>query len=253
MAALVEGRAWARNLVGEAGAAIYRLHGRAGEPDLYLKHGAGPVADDVTDEMARLRWLAAHVELPEMRHFVASPDAAWLLTIALPGRTAYQRLESSPADAPAVVDALAQFLIRFHSIPVESCPFNSGHRLRLRQAHERMEAGLVDIDDFDDSHAGWTARQVWDEIVALAAFAPDPVVTHGDYSLDNLLLEGGAVTGCIDVGRVGVADRYQDIAILWNCLEEFGPALQRRFLAAYGIERLDEAKLRFHLGLDEFF
>lgn len=248
--ALVEGRAWARDLIGESGGAVYRLHA-PGEPDLYLKQGIGAVAGDISDEMVRLRWLGERLPVPAVQHFESGADGAWLLMTALPGRTAYQRLVESPGDL-AIVDALALFLRRTHAIPVETCPFNSDHRLRLGLARARIDAGLVDVEDFDDCHAGWTAEQVWDEVTKLLPLTPDPVVTHGDYSLDNILLEGGAVTGCIDVGRAGIAERYQDVAILWNCLGEFGAAHQQRFLTTYGIE-LDEAKLRFHLGLDEFF
>lgn len=88
---------------------------------------------------------------------------------------------------------------------------------------------------------------------ALLPLSPDPVVTHGDYSLDNLLIQDGEVVGCIDAGRVGIADRYQDIAIVWNCLGEFGPESQEGFLRAYGIAGPDRRKLDFHLMLDELF
>ncbi|TQN56593.1 hypothetical protein FLX27_28555 [Agrobacterium tumefaciens] len=40
-----------------------------------------------------------------------------------------------------------------------------------------------------------------------------------------------APISCIDAGRVGIADRCQDIAIIWNGLEEFTGNRQRRFLA----------------------
>lgn len=79
------------------------------------------------------------------------------------------------------------------------------------------------------------------------------MVTHGDFSLDNLMIREGEVTGCIDVGRMGVADRYQDLAILWNSLGEFGPELQARLLEQYGVEEPDQRRLRFHLLLDELF
>ena len=81
----------------------------------------------------------------------------------------------------------------------------------------------------------------------------DRVFTHGDFTLDNLLIEGGAVVGCIDVGRAGVADRYQDLALLWNCLGEFGLDLQARLFAQYGIDRPDPRRMGFHLLLDELF
>lgn len=253
MARLLRGRTWARDFVGESGSLVYRLRGQSNEPDLYLKLGRGPAALDVTDEMVRLNWLARYVPVPAVQHFVASPDEAWLLMTGLPGRTAYQLLQAEPENRASVVDALARFLRRLHDIPAENCPFNSDRRLRLSQARERMVAGLVDVDDFNDEHKGWTAQEVWNEMIALQPFAPDPVVTHGDFSLDNILLEGQEIAGCIDVGRVGIADRYQDLAILWNCLGEFDATLQQRLLATYGIDQPDKSKLRFHLGLDEFF
>jgi aminoglycoside 3'-phosphotransferase-1 len=140
ISARLEGYAWARDMVGESGSAVYRLHGRSGAPDLYLKHGRGCVADDVVDEMVRLRWLAAHVPVPAVPCFVSTPGEAWLLTTALPGETAYQALCARPADAIAIVDALADFLRRLHAIPVSACPFDAGHLHRLALAHKRIEA-----------------------------------------------------------------------------------------------------------------
>ncbi len=87
----------------------------------------------------------------------------------------------------------------------------------------------------------------------LLPLKPDPVVTHGDFSLDNVLIGGGEVVGCIDVGRVGIGDRYQDIAILWNSLGEFGSSLQERLFEQYGIADPERGKLQFHLMLDELF
>lgn len=252
LATIVEGHDWLRDRVGESGGAVYRLH-KAGQPSLYLKHGVDLVVSDLVDEMARLHWLQAWISVPRIRHFTVADTGAWLLSDAVPGRTAFQLLDSDPAGRIAVVDALAVFLGRLHAVPVECCPFNSDHRFRLIQAHERMAGGLVDTDEFDPERQGWSAEQVWAEMTRLLPFDPDPVVTHGDYSLDNVLLHAGSVSGCIDLGRAGIADRYQDLAIAWNCLGEFDGSLQRRFLQTYGIQEPDTRKLRFHLMLDEFF
>lgn len=252
LSALVESRAWFRNLIGEAGAAVHRL-ALPDAPDLYLKHGRGEVATDMMDEAVRLCWLGPHVSTPQMLHVSTDADAAWLLTTALPGRTAYDLLTSDPSQAPHIIDRLAAFLKTLHAIPVALCPFDSGPDRRLPLAHARMQAGLVDVDDFDATHEGWSAQQVWDEMIALRPAVIDPVVTHGDYSLDNILIVEGEVSGCIDVGRLGIADRYQDLTILWNNLDEFGPDAQTRLLTAYGVAEPNEDKLRFHLALDEFF
>lgn len=253
MAPLAQGRVWRRNLVGQAGADVYRLPGLGPDQDLYLKHGIGRAADDLTSEMARLRWIGEHLPVPEVRCFVSSPPEAWLLSTALQGQTAFELLQEEPDSAASLVPAIARFLRRIHAIPVEGCPFNADHRLRLALARQHLEAGLVDTDDFDDDHAGWSAEQVWAEMTALLPIVPDSVVTHGDFSLDNLLCDGGEVVGCLDLGRAGIADRYQDLAILWNNLREFGEEPAKLLFEAYGIDRPDWAKLRFHLDLDEFF
>jgi aminoglycoside 3'-phosphotransferase-1 len=250
LAAHTDGYSWSRDTVGQSGGAVYRLHGKPGAPSRYIKHGRGEVAHDLADEMLRLRWLAPHVAVPAVRHFEHGAGEAWLLMDAVRGRTAWQALSSAPEHAGNIVDALARFLRRLHAIPAAGCPFSGD---RLHKARARLDAGMVDEEDFDEERAGWSAGRVWTEMTALLPLPPEPVVTHGDYSLDNLFLHHGDVAGCIDVGRAGIADRYQDLAILWNCLGEFGPSLQRRLFESYGIPRPDERRLRFHLMLDEFF
>ena len=204
--------------------------------------------------MARLRWLAGHLPTATLLQFECTRSQAWLLTQAVPGQTAYEWLQQTPSRAPQIAAALAQVLTRLHALPVAHCPFQSPLEHRLTQAQARLEAGLIDANDFDEARQGWTAQQVLQELMRLKPAALDLVVSHGDYSLDNVLLdEQLRLTGLIDVGRLGVADRYQDLAILWNCLEEFGASAQRAFFSAYGIARPDKRRLDFHLCLDECF
>lgn len=253
ISAELDGYKWARNSVGQSGGAVYRLHGKVGAPDLFLKYGKGLLADDISDEMVRLRWLGGHVPTPTVVHFVRTSREAWLLMTEVPEDAAYQIMKAYPDRRIEIVDAIAAFLHRIHAIPIGDCPFTSNHEHRLLRARARMDAKLVDEDDFDEDREGWTAEQIWDALQGMLPLAADPVVTHGDYSLDNLLIHDGEVAGCIDAGRVGIADRYQDLAIAWNCLGEFGAPLQERFLARYGVHELDRRKLEFHLMLDELF
>ncbi|MGT3382117.1 phosphotransferase, partial [Escherichia coli] len=90
-------------------------------------------------------------------------------------------------------------------------------------------------------------RQQQDEPGRFSICSRQAAVVH------NLIFDEGKLIGCIDVGRVGIADRYQDLAILWNCLGEFSPSLQKRLFQKYGIDNPDMNKLQFHLMLDEFF
>jgi aminoglycoside 3'-phosphotransferase-1 len=249
---LVAGCRWSRDLVGESGGSVYRLE-KDGAAGLYLKHGEGEIAAAVIDEMVRLAWLEGRLAVPAVRGFVGLPGEAWLLTTAIPGRTAFQWLQDSPDDRPGIVTLLAAHLRALHDLQLDLCPFDSSLAHRMALARLRLDAGTVDADDLGDEHDGWTPQQVWDEMTAELPLAEDRVVTHGDYSLDNILIEDGRVTGCIDVGRLGVGDRYQDLAILGNCLGEFDAALQAQLFRDYGIAEPDRAKLRVFSNLDEFF
>ncbi len=253
MAIRLQGYRWTRSTVGESGSSVYRLSGIANAPNLVLKYGRGVVAADITAEAERLRWLNQRIEAPAVVEFSRTDDEAWLLMSALPGRTAYELLEADASGHTRVVDTLATFLKRLHAIPTADCPFNSDHHVRLAQARGRIDAGLVEEDDFDAERAGWSADDVWSDLQTLLPLATEPVVTHGDFSLDNLIIDDAGTVRCIDVGRAGIADRYQDLAILWNGLGEFGEPLQARLFDRYGLAEPDERRLRFHLLLDELF
>jgi aminoglycoside 3'-phosphotransferase-1 len=121
----------------------------------------------------------------------------------------------------------------------------------MGKAHRNIESELVDTEDFDAGRQGLTPEQVWAQLLGLLPLPFSRVVTHGDFSLDNIMLEDRRVTGCIDVGRVGAADPYQDLSVLWNNLAEFGGDLQRELFRAYGSARPDSKMLKFHLCLDE--
>lgn len=251
--ARLEGYQLSSDSIGESDANVYRFNGAPGRPELFLKHAIGDAADELAGEMVRLRWLKAYLPVPEIVYFVRDENEAWLLTRALEGSSAGEVLRSEPARREETIDALAACMLRIHAIPADECPFNSQLALRLHEARRRIDAGLVDTDDFDDERQGWTPQQVWNAIREYMPLNAEMVVTHGDFSLDNLLIRDGKVSGCIDVGRLGVADRYQDLAIIWNCLQDFGPELQTRFFQQYGLAHIDQSRLNLHLLLDEFF
>ncbi|WP_447413271.1 phosphotransferase, partial [Clostridium perfringens] len=69
----------------------------------------------------------------------------------------------------------------------------------MAHARRLIDADMVDTDDFDSDHDGWIAEQLWDRLVALRRCVRPCAVTHGDYSLGNVMIdEGGRVMGCID-------------------------------------------------------
>lgn len=251
--ALTAGARWKPVEAGESGGAVWRLSWPDGAP-AYLKHGTGLVADAIAGEAARLRWLAGRAPVPAVRLFTCAPNASWLLTDAVPGLTGDEWLARSPDALPLIVRGCAALMRQLHMLPIDDCPFDAGYRIRLADAQRLVAAELVDEDDFDAEHRGWSAAEVLAKAERLAGFAGERAVTHGDFSLGNILFdEAGRVTGCIDVGRAGVADPYQDIAILWQNLTELGVGAERMLLDELGIAVVDDRRLAFHRSLDELF
>lgn len=241
-----------RDTVGESGGVIHRLD-VPGRPSLFLKQGAGRIARDIADEYARLRWAQGQLPVPQLIAFAEEADTAWLLSEAVAGTAAHAWLEANPDRRADAVAGMARLLRRLHALPAETCPFNAGMPLRMIGARANIDDGLVPEDEFDDARAGWTAEQVWDKLRSIPPVTAAPVITHGDFSLDNIFLdEAGEVVGLIDLGRLGVADRYQDLAILLNCFNEFDSALGEVLFDVYG-EQPDPQRIELHLLLDELF
>jgi aminoglycoside phosphotransferase len=63
------------------------------------------------------------------------------------------------------------------------------------------------------------------------------VVCHGDACAPNTLIgDGGRWSGHVDLGSLGVADRWADIAVAtWSAELNYGPGWERTLLDAYGI------------------
>ena len=156
-----------------------------------------------------------------------------------------QTLVSSGA-TPALLVDVGQALARLHALPLGPVRPGPDHRIALSHAADAVGVLCPAL-----------ATRTRELAAVLGESLPADglrVVSHGDFSLDNLLMSAeGEVTGVIDVGRAGIADRYRDLAILANCLDDFGPALSEVFFSAYGIATPDARKLEFHLLLDECF
>jgi kanamycin kinase len=157
--------------------------------------------ESLADEAVRMRWLARAASVPVPEVLGLHRDAASgdvLVTAAIPAPSIVSAAGlRDPEEAAA---ALGEGLRRLHGLDVAACPFPA---------------------------PDWTASAPIDEAV----------VCHGDPCAPNTLIAGGRFAGLVDLGRVGVGDRWSDLAVAswsleWNGLGDAEPA----FWQAYGIE-----------------
>jgi aminoglycoside phosphotransferase len=247
-----------------SGATVYRVDRRVdGRPDFYVKATAPREPDDPrfqpAGEADRLRWLSDQgLPVPEVVEVSGNGECQWLVTTALPGRSAAGNWGQE--ERLRVVDVVADVARAVHSLPVAECPFDRSLSVLLGQAKVAVRAGAVDLADVDDDHRGWTAQELLDELTSSPPPAEDDlVVCHGDLCLDNVLIapETLSLAGIVDAGRVGIADRWLDLSVAVNDIGAdekwgYGPADADRFLRRYGIADIDRRKLAYYQLIDEF-
>ena len=245
--------------IGQSGAGVYRLEHPA-QATQFLK-----ITDQHVDESfsakaeaQRLEWLTAKgASVPRVLALVESDGLECLLTTALEGHDASQPWV--PEDVPRVIEAMARGLRSLHALEVSDCPFDRRLEMVLPDVWRRVQAGLVEEEDFESHHQGLSAHGLHQMLLERYPASEDLVFTHGDFCVPNVIVRPDPVqlSGFVDLGRAGIADRYQDLALITRSLESehLNPQFcgwSPYFLECYGIEP-DAAKLEFYRILDEFY
>jgi aminoglycoside 3'-phosphotransferase II len=246
---LLEGFALQPITTGKSGANVWRA--TRGDESWFVK--AQESVDALRLESQRFAWLQAHdIPVPEVIAYASDDPREFLVTRALPG------VDASEAPDPRVaVIAIAQTLRQLHALEPWDFPFDRRLEFAIPEARQNMVHGLVDETDFEPQRLGRTAQDLFAELLETQPTTEDLVITHGDACLPNFIIDGARVSGLIDLGRAGIADRYQDIALTLRSLSSpRNPrfhGLGDLLLEVYGLRELNLAKLEFYQLLDEFY
>lgn len=234
-------------------AQVYRLWDAA-QPISFLKVEVRDAATTLAADVARLRWLAHRLPVPQVLAYHEDEHGCYLLTSVVSGTDTATLAERADTDIAQVVRLLAAGLRQVHAVDITDCPFDARLAQTLAQARQRIDLGLVDEHAIGEQWGGRTIPELWDELLATMPAHEDLVFTHGDACLPNLLVEGNRVSGFVDLGRAGVGDRYRDLALTQRSLiRNYSATWVPLFFAEYGLPQPDEAKLTFYQLLDEFF
>lgn len=179
--------------------------------DRFLKWSPDGVGlPSIANETARLHWAARWTAVPRVLDSGAVEGGEWLLTAALPGESAVTaRWARQPTRAARAIGAGLRAL--HDALPLDDCPFTWSVEHRLAAKGIDTFPAPPDIDRL--------------------------VVCHGDACAPNTLIgDDGHFTAHVDLGRLGVADRWADLAVAtyslgWN----FGEGHDDALLDAYGI------------------
>jgi kanamycin kinase len=107
-------------------------------------------------------------------------------------------------------------------------------------------SGQLDPTTWHGEHRDLTVDEALNRLAAIPP-VDQAVVCHGDACAPNTLLtEKGRWSGHVDLGELGVADRWADLAVAtWSTEWNYGPGFEQVLLAAYGV-RADPDRTRYY-------
>lgn len=255
--ALPLGREWLAVSHGESGDSVYRRS----DGGAFAKLSQGRGASALEAERRRVEWLSRFkLGSPEVLDWRAGEEGACLVTSAIVG------VPASDLDGDQLLQAWPSIAARIgalHALAIEDCPFERGLSTMLARAADVVARGAVNPDFLPPEQREVVPADLLLVLEAqreqrLAEEMRDRVICHGDACMPNFMVDPATLrcTGMIDLGRLGTADRYVDLALMlanagesWSGPEQAEAAFASLF-EVLGLQRPDRQRLDFYLGLD---
>ena len=224
-----------------------------------------PRSDETDNEFAVVNWLENRIPTPAIPVYHVQDNVAFTLMSKINGEMLCTG--EKLAQPESVIKAVAQGIKMLWEVDTAGCPcIISKLDERLKAAEHNVLNGLADIENTEPDTFGPGGFGNPEELLEwLKCNRPeeDIVFTHGDFCLPNIFEKDGKISGFIDLGKMGPADRWQDVAIAIRSLEhnfngkytdgqkifDFKPSMLTDEL---GIP-WDQQKYRYYILLDELF
>jgi len=227
--------------------AIYESSGHSGAQTLYIDCDNGAylkIADSGTLRRTSIMqdfFYQQKLSAPVIDYI--SSDKDYLITTAVKG-------EAGTADKyisePEALSKIFAHSLRFlHDINIAD--FSLENKMtELIKSSETAVISQRHLDNISEYIGIVDAKTAGNEIKVKGKLLKSDVLIHGDYCLPNILFDDWKLKGFIDLADSGIGDRHYDLAMgLWTLThnlktQKYG----RHFLEAYGLNDIDEDRLR---------
>lgn len=222
-------------------------------------------SEEVQNEYRMLQYLQGKLPVPNLYAHEIYGGKSYLLMSRSVGQMACAPVYME--EPVLLCRLLAEGLKRLWRTDISDCPSDQRLSYKLAGAKYNIEHGLVDLDNVEPDTFGEGGFQNPEALLAwLYENKPEeePVLSHGDFCLPNLFGIQSEVTGYIDLGRSGIADKWCDIAICYRSLSHnysgkyscknhvYSGYDELLLFRELGIEP-DWEKIRYYILLDELF
>ncbi len=252
---LTKGRSYTMDSTGMSGSEIRIYEDRV----LKIEKASGGESD--LPDM--LRFLEGKLPAPRLLACEEQDGFRYLLMTRIPGEMTCT--EKWMDHSEELLKLIAEAFRMLWQVEISDCPRYLGPEVVLKRARYYVEHDLFDPSGCDPATFGPGGFASPMELLEwLETHVPpmDPVFSHGDFCMPNLLIRNGKISGFIDLGMSGVADRYHDVALMhrslaYNFSGRYGGKVYPDFdadrLFEYMGIRPDREKLRYYKLLDELF
>lgn len=210
---LLNGMHCEEDSIGRSTAGVYRYFNN--KTSYYLK--IQPTLQGLETEKNIMEWLQNRLQVPKKIYFESYNSLDYFLMTEIEGEMlCSDYFSDNPKES---VGLLADGIKMLQSISIEDCPFDNGLETKLEEALHNIENNLVDMDDWEENNRFKTPMELLNYLKQNRPKDVELSFTHGDYCLPNILAKDGEISGFIDLGRGGIADIYQDIALCVRSLK----------------------------------
>jgi aminoglycoside phosphotransferase len=203
------------------------------------------------NEYLNYMWLQNKMPVPQVIFFSNEGELDLLCMTELPGQPLEFYINKMESDV--IVCRYANALKLLHSVRPDNKSFVQNLDCRLYQAKLNLKNDLVHASQFQIENQAYKPCELYEKMLSIKPTHFELVFTHGDYCFDNVMFDNKTLSGFIDLGNGGVADKYQDLALAVRSIEEsLDSDMINLFYKSYGINQIDRIKLEFYTLLDEF-
>lgn len=210
--------------------------------------------ESLQNDKRNYEWLNGKIVVPEVIFYELIDNQEFLCRTKQKGKT-LDKFIGEISDEE-IVKRYANVLRLLHSISLDENAFSNKIDIetKIEIAKSNIENNLVNQDDFETENRNLSVEELFLSLIAKKPLTSEFIFTHGDYCLDNIIFDNNNFNGLIDIGRGGVADKYQDIALAIRTVREiFSKDYSNLFYQEYKLENINKEKIDFYILLDEFF
>lgn len=197
-------------------------------------------------------WLDGKIPVPKIIFYEQLSDFELLCMTELQGKTLEYYFDK--IETEEIIKQYAISLKKLHSLKIDNTALVQHLDLKISKARFNLDSGLIDFTDLQPENQTYSPEELFVKLLSIKPSDYELVFTHGDYCFDNLIFDNHNLSGFIDIGNGGIADKYQDIALaVRDIRDNFRPEMVDIFYKVYGLDKPNKNKIEFYILLDEFF